>query len=195
MVIRALQRRPLLPLVLGVVLTVSGCKSEEPAPTATPAPKTQAPPTPKPPPVVDADVVPGKKLGPLTVGAKPPAGHDGTRARSDGLTRLYWSELGVFATVGKDGLVAGAGAASPAADPFFRKPFEGTTSQGIGIGAAAAEAKSKLGPCEEKPSPSPFVSDRVVLTCKVGGLSLDLAKPGGEVIAMWVGARGLPQVQ
>jgi hypothetical protein len=171
--------------VLTLSLAFAACESTAPAPA--PQAKTQAAPAPKTPPPPDADVVAGKKVGPLTLGAKPPAGHDGSRVQADGAQGLYWSELGVHAIVGKGGLVVAAAAASPASDPFFRKAFAGKTAQGLAIGATAADAKAQLGPCKEKASPSPFVSARVVLTCKDAGLSLDLSKSGGEVIAMWVG--------
>ena len=177
-------------LFLGLVFapTMAGCPAGVPEPPRPPAKATEAAPATAPPAVVEAEVVGGRKIGPLIVGALPPDGPDGRRTRSDGLRSLYWSDLGLLASVGKDGLVVGAGAGSPAADPFFRRHFQGRTAQGIGIGDPGADALAKLGPCEAKPAPSHFVSDRVILTCNASGLSLSLAKPGGEVIAMWVGA-------
>lgn len=177
-------------LLVALGVSVGACKSDPPVqkdPPRTQADPAPAPTPPKPAPPA-AEVEPGRRIGPLSLGAKPPEGHDGARTSADGALRLYWSERGVQATVGKDGVVIAAGGLSPAADPFFRKAFEGKTAEGIGVGATAAQVEARLGPCQESPASSAFVSARVVLTCKPAGLTLDLSKPGGEVIAMWVGA-------
>ena len=150
--------------------------SEEGASSAPAAPSKE--PTAPAPTAPKAEIVPGRSLGPITLGAPPPADPDGSRARADGSKVVYWSTLGLEAVLGPKSTVVEAAGHDPVGDPFYREAFAGKTAQGVGIGSSAAEVANAFGDGVARAQPSPFVEGARAIEHPERGIAFVLSAEG-----------------